>query len=98
MNSNEILSQVLLGSHTKVKAFLAPVIEGIKAAFPDMKVGYNGSGGIFVEADSGRAEVLACAFKVQSDYPQMKVSKLWRFQSYQFAPVTNRFKITVRPA
>lgn len=45
MNANEIRNEVLMGSHSKVKAFLAPLIAEFGGS-------YNGCGGIVVECST----------------------------------------------
>ena len=95
MNSNEIRSEVILGSHSTVKAFLAPTIEAIKAQFPELRVSYNGSGAIYVEGDDCRAAVIAARDALRTVLVGFKASKVWAFRSYTFGPAIFRFQVEV---
>lgn len=58
MNANEIETAVLLGSHSGVKAALAPAIAQIKEAmgWAPVAVEYDGCGGILVQLEADRCE------------------------------------------
>lgn len=85
MTAAQIQTNVLLGSHTAVKAMLEPVIEQIKALAPDCEVFYNGTGGINIMRDNSKhgvswkmthASVWAAARAVRSALPAAyRVSK-----------------------
>ncbi len=97
MNAIEIRSQVLLGSHKNVKAFLAPLIDRVaQVSVGAVEVSYNGCGGIQVDGDNW-ASVLKTARAVQANCPELKVLKPWALQSDALAPITWRFWASVRP-
>ena len=91
MHTQEIKTQVLLGSHTAVKAFL-------KVAIIDRVGGvYDGSGGVFVDAET-KSEIFSWAYAAQATLgPAFKISKPWAVQIGDFGQLDcYRFRITVR--
>lgn len=71
MNATEIENKVLQGSHSEVKAFLAPLIAAVQGE-------YNGCGGIFVDAPTwAEMQTRIKTVRAEVDRAEWKVSKPW---------------------
>lgn len=78
-----------MGSHAAVKAFLAPTIDALRAAYPEAEVSYNGCGGIVVDFQKKEQRK---AFEA----PQWFASRRITFTAYTFGPNTYRVWLEAR--
>ncbi len=109
MTADEIRNQVLLGAHSEVKAFLAPIMVQVSEIVgSEFQVRYNGSGGILVMIEANpktTAETWELIWKaaraVRAQLPEaLKVSKPYRggIDGGTFTITRDSFSITVRSA
>ncbi len=107
MNSNEIHSAVLLGSHNAVRAFLAPLISQVAGIVgSEFSVSYDGCGRIQVLIEAGNKStaetwklIWAAAKAARVALPQsLKVSKPSRgtVDGGTFTITRDAFTVTVR--